>query len=87
MCSLLRSYTAVEHVDNIETGDTDLVETYSGQVEIGKCREHKYLGFILSSSGDNMVNIISIRNKSTDIIKKMFSKPHNLKPQKYYFEC
>ena len=43
----------VEHEDNIETGDTDLVETYSGQVEIGKCQDQKYSGFILSSSGDN----------------------------------
>jgi hypothetical protein len=50
----------VEHKENLETGDTDLVETYSGQVEIGKCQEQKYLGFILSSSGDNMVNIRAI---------------------------
>ena len=38
----------VDHEENHETGDTDLVETYSGQVEVGKCQEQKYLGFILS---------------------------------------
>ena len=35
--------------ENIETEDTDLVETYSGQIEMGKCKEQKYLGFILSN--------------------------------------
>ena len=77
----------VEHRDNIETGDTDLVETYSGQIEMGKCKEQKYLGFILSNSGDNMVNIRAIRNKSIGIIRKIFTKLNNLKLQKYYFEC
>ena len=77
----------VEHEENLETGDTDLVETYSGQVEIGKCQEQKYLWFILSSSGDNIVNIRSIINKSIGIIKKIFTKLNSLKLQKYYFEC
>jgi hypothetical protein len=77
----------VEHEENLKTGDTDLVETYSGQVEIGKCQEQKYLGFILSSSGDNMKNIHSIRNKSIGIIKKIFTKLNSLKLKNYYFEC
>jgi hypothetical protein len=77
----------VEHRENKETGDTDLVETYSGQIEMGKCKEQKYLGFILSSSGDNMVNIRAIRNKSIGVIRKIFTKLNNLKLQKYYFEC
>ena len=77
----------VEHRDNVETGDTDLVESFSGQVEIGKCQETKYLGFILSSSGDNLVNTTSIRNKSIGITKQIFTKLNSLKLQKYYFEC
>ena len=77
----------VQHIENKETGDTDLVETYAGQVEIGKCQEQKYLGFILSSSGDNMVNILSIRNKSIGTIRKIFTKLNSLNLQKYYFEC
>ena len=62
--NLLVDSWKVEHRDNIETGETDLIETFSGQIEIGKCKEQKYLGFILSSSGNNMVNIQSIKNKS-----------------------
>ena len=77
----------VKHAENKETGDTDIVETYSGQVEIGKCEEQRYLGFIISSSGDNMANILSIRNKSIGTIKTIFSKLNSLKLQKYYFEC
>ena len=30
---------SVEHVEDMKTGDTELVETYTGQVEIGKCSE------------------------------------------------
>ena len=32
----------VEHRDNCVTGDTDLVETYAGQVKMGKSVEQKY---------------------------------------------
>lgn len=60
------------------SGDTTLVESYGGQVEIEKCSEQKYLGFILSSSGDNMANIRSIRNKSIGTIRKIFSKLNSL---------
>ena len=56
-------------------------------MEIGKCQETKYLGFILSSSGDNLVNTTSIRNKSIGITKKIFTKLNSLKLRKYYFEC
>ena len=44
------------------TGDTELVETFIGQVEIGKCTEQKYLGFVISSSGNNLANIQAIKN-------------------------
>ena len=78
---------SVEHRENTETGDTDLVETYAGQVVIGKCQEQKYLGFVLSSSGDNMANIRVLRNKSIGTIRKIFTKLNSLNLQKYYFEC
>ena len=76
----------VEHRVEKTTGDTALVETYTGQVEIGQCTEQKYLGFILSSTGDNLVNIRSIRNKSNGTIRKIFTKLESLCLQKYYFE-
>jgi hypothetical protein len=63
------------------------VETYAGQVVIGKCQEQKYLGFVLSSSGDNMANIQVVRNKSIGTIRKIFTKLNSLNLQKYFFEC
>ena len=76
----------VERRENAETGDTDRVETYAGQVVIGKVQEQKYLGFVLSSSGDNMANIRVLRNKSIGTIRKIFTKLNSLNLQKYYFE-
>ena len=77
----------VEHVEDKNTGDTELVEQYAGQVEIGSCTEQRYLGFTISCIGDNMVNIRTVRNKSIGVIRKIFSKLNKLKLQKYYFEC
>jgi hypothetical protein len=68
------------------TGDTDLVETHSGQVKMSKSDEQKYLGFILSSSGDNMANIRMLNNKSIGTIRKIFTKLNRLSLQNYYFE-
>ena len=59
---------SVEYEDNLNTGDYDLIETHQGQVNIEKTEKHKYLGFIISSTGDNMVNISSIKAKSNGII-------------------
>ena len=36
----------VKHVENIETGDSDLIETYEGNVEIEKTEIQKYLEFV-----------------------------------------
>ena len=77
----------MQHTDNTETGETHIVQTYSGQLEIGKCQEQKYLGFIVSSFGDNRANILVIRNKSIGTIRKIFTKLNSLNLRKYYFEC
>ena len=76
----------VEHRDNFVTGDTDLVETYAGQVKMGKSVEQKCLGFILSSTGDNMANIRMLKKKSIGTIRKIFTKLDGLKLKNYYFE-
>ena len=78
---------SVEHVEEQTTGDTELVESYAGKVEIGKCSEQKYLGFIISASGDNMANVRAVKIKSFGIIRKIFTKLKGLKLRKYYFEC
>ena len=77
----------VTHEDNPETGEEDLVEVYDGQVAIQKTEVQKYLGFYLSSLGNNMVNINQIKTKSKGIIRRIFSKLNSLNLQKYYIEC
>ena len=77
----------VEHKENIATGKTELIETYSGQIEIEKCEKQNYLGFIISSTGDNMMNIQAIKNKSIGVTKKIFNKLNSLNLQNYYLEC
>ena len=69
------------------TRNSDLIETFEGRVEIEKTDKQKYLGFVLSCSGDNMVNITAMKNKSIWIIRKIFAKLDSLHLKKYYFEC
>ena len=67
----------VSYQENMKTGDLELSEVYYGRVIMEKATSQKYLGFVLSSTGDNMVNISHMKSKSIGI--------HTL--QKYYFEC
>ena len=68
-------------------GEDDFVESYVGQVPIGKTNEQKYLGFIISNKGDNMANIREIKKKSIGIMRKIFNKLNSLYLRSYYFEC
>ena len=77
----------VQHIENHKTRNSDLIETYEGRVEIEKTEKQKYLGFVLSSTGNNMVNITAMKYKSIWIIRKIFSKLDSLHLKKYYFEC
>ena len=77
----------VDFKENIETGEDDLIESYQGLVPIGKTDEQKYLGFIISSKGDNMANIREIRKKSIGTIRKIINKLNSLHLRNYYFEC
>ena len=54
--------------------EVNLIETFSGLVNIEKTNEQKYLGYIISSKGDNMANIIQVRNKSIGIIQKILNR-------------
>ena len=77
----------VQYEDNIHTGDMDLVETFNGQVAMDNTTSQKYLGFVLSSTGDNLVNIQQMKSKSVGIIRQIFNRLDSLHLQKYYFEC
>ena len=78
---------STSHRDDPETGEEVLQEVYEGPVTIDRTDQQKYLGFVLSSKGDNMVNINQMKNKSKGIIRRIFSKLNSLNLQKYYFEC
>ena len=45
----------VKHELNLETGETELIEKYGGQIPIEKVKEQKYLGFVISSSGTQRI--------------------------------
>ena len=77
----------ITHNEDMKTRELRLVETYEGKIMIDKTEKQKYLGFHLSSKGDNMINIKQLKNKSIGIIRKIFAKLESLKLRKYYFEC
>ena len=84
---LLVDEWSADYVENIHTGEAELVEKYSGQTEIEKVTEQKYLGFVLSSTGDNMANIRAIKKKSIGVVRKTLNELDGLHLKEYYFEC
>ena len=77
----------VQYVYNKTTGVADLCESYDGKVKIEKAEEYTYLGFVISSKGENMANIRQLRNKSIGVIRQIFNKLNSLNLKEYYFEC
>ena len=67
--------------------EDDIIESYSGQKAIGKTDQYKYLGFMISNKGENMVNITQMKQKSIRVIRNIFKKLNSLNLRKYYFEC
>ena len=51
----------VEYREDAKTGEEKLIETFQGQIPIGKTQEQKCLGFVISASGNNMANISAIK--------------------------
>ena len=43
----------VQHVTNQETDEAKVEEFYEGKIPIDSVNEFKYLGFIISNSGNN----------------------------------
>ena len=78
---------SVSYTENVTTGKGNLKEIYCGLTEVEKTANQKYLGFVLSNTGDNMVNIMEIRNKSIGVVKSTLNKLNSLNLKKYYFEC
>ena len=61
----------VIYKDNQNNGKFVLEESFHGLVEIEKVKTQTYLGFVISSSGDNMAHIRSAKNKGTGVISKI----------------
>ena len=78
---------AVSYIDIPEVGEDQLKETFEGQVQIEQTDQQKYLGFVLSRTGDNMVNINHIKKKSKGIRRRIFNRLNSLTLNHYYFEC
>ena len=47
---------------------------FRGDTEMEEVSQYKYLGFVLSNSGDNMANIRSLKIKSINTTKSILSK-------------
>ena len=77
----------VNYQDNPKTGELVLKESFVGLTKIEQVKTQTYLGFTISSSGDNMANIDMMKKKSIGVIRKIFTKLNSLHLQKYYFEC
>ena len=78
---------SANYVENKRTGDADLIEKYCGPTEIEQTCEQKYLGFVLSDTGDNMANIRVLKKKSIGVVRSTLNKLNSLKLKSYYFEC
>ena len=75
-------------VDSWETKyelDGSCCDIYIGKKEMQHTDEHKYLGFVISSDGTNLPNILSKQNKSANIIRQIKCMIECLGT--YTFEC
>ena len=77
----------MEYKENKISGEYELIESYDGKLDIMKTTQYKYLGFVISNTGDNMANIREMKNKSIGVIRKIHSKLQSLNLKQYYFEC
>ena len=77
----------VTYEDNEATGEAELKESYGGKAKIERVEEYTYLGFVISSKGDNMANIRQIQKKSIGAVKKMIEKLNSLNLKQFFFEC
>ena len=68
----------ITHSENLNTRELKIIESYEGKINIDKTEKQKYLGFHLSSKGDNMINIKQLKNKSIGTMRKIFTKQAGL---------
>ena len=76
-----------EYIENNLTGETDLEEKFEGKIKVEQVQQQKYLGFVLSSTGNNLANIQAMEEKSVGVIRTIINKLEKLNLRQYYFEC
>ena len=76
-----------DYFENVKNKEIELIEKHIGKVLIEEVEEQKYLGFVLSSKGDNLANIKAMEKKSIGIIRTILTKLDKLNLRQYYFEC
>ena len=76
-----------EYIENNENGKIELKEKYVGKIPIEEVKKQKYLGFVISSKGDNLENIQEMEKKSFGVIRTIMTKLERLKLRQYFFEC
>ena len=86
-CDLMVDSWESYYEEDPTTGKLSLIERFVGQTKIEQTEEQLYLGFVISSSGNNMANINHIKKKSIGVIKKIFNRLNSLNLQTYFFEC
>ena len=77
---------STNYIEKENSTEVEIAEEHTGKVNVGKVTSQRYLGFIISSTGNNMENIKAIKNKSIGTIRQIFNKLKSLKLGKYYFE-
>ena len=53
-----------EYVGNAESSEIELKEKYVGKIPIQEVENQKYLGFMISSKGNNLENIKAMEKKA-----------------------
>ena len=74
-------------IEIVENEVTKVIDKYEGEIVIDATEEYKYLGFMISTKGDNMANIGAIQKKSHGVIRSILNKLEKLNLRDYFFEC
>ena len=80
-------YWKEDMIERVGNEVTEVVDRYMGEIVIDATEQYKYLGFVISTKGDNMANITAVQKKSNGIIRSLLNKLEKLNLRDYYYEC
>ena len=76
----------MKETEETETNTIEIKETFNGEEDIQEAENTKYLGQIISSSGNNIKNIENRANKGIGLVNKIQTTLKNTPGGKYHFE-